>query len=221
MSFEIEPIGTIRSVFTHKFGVPRQAGLVDNVAEILLDERIPDAALEGLADASHIWVLFVFHGVAADEVQLRVRPPRLGGNRRIGVLATRSPFRPNRIGMSAVRLLEVEPRRIRVGGGDFVDGTPVVDIKPYVAYADRLDDATLSWVDAPPPRLAVEFAPAAADRLATRPADRKLIADVLALDPRPAYRAAESGSTHAVALAGLDVRFTVEDGRVVVLEITE
>jgi tRNA-Thr(GGU) m(6)t(6)A37 methyltransferase TsaA len=191
----VRPIGTIRSPWPQKFGVPRQAGLVPAAVSVLaLDPDVagPDA-VRGLDAFSHVWVLFRFHAAAGSREL--VRAPRLGGTRKVGVLASRSPHRPNGIGMSAVRLLGIEHGddgvRLLLGGGDFLDGTPVLDVKPYLPWADALPDATAGWADAPPPRMDVRFDPAVAEAFAAAEADgrpglREVLTQTLALDPRRA-----------------------------------
>lgn len=220
MELTVQPIGVVRSPFQDKFGVPRQAGLADVPARIELDpERIPLEAVRGLEGATHIWVIFSFHAIAAGEIKSTVRPPRLGGNARLGVLATRSPYRPNRLGLSAVRLLNIRGHRLDISGTDMVDGTPVLDIKPYVAYADAIPQARLDWACMPPARVQVRFAPAVAAALASKPELRGLVEQVLSLDPRPAYHDADSTRTYGMVLHGHDVRFRVERGIVEVVEL--
>lgn len=221
----MRPIGHIRSPFPEKFGIPRQAGLAPAAVSVLeLDrDRVPAEALRGIEGATHLWIIFELHGAGPSEAGT-VRPPRLGGNERLGVFATRSPFRPNPIGLSAVRLVEVRDHALVLGGGDFLDGTPVLDIKPYVPYADRIDDARCDWAaDAPGP-LAVRFDPGAERSLQGR-ADgaglRELIVQVLRLDPRPAYRADGPGDAgFGVRVADVNVRFRV-DGEGVVVQAVE
>ncbi len=191
--FVFTPIGYLRSPFREKFGIPRQAGLTN--VEVWLEILPPfarDDAFEGLEAFSHIWLQFVFHRARREQWKPRVRPPRLGGNRRVGVFASRSPFRPNPIGLSLVRLLAVERGagvRLRLAGADLLDATPVLDIKPYLPWADSVTEANASWAGSPPARLAVRFAPAAEAVLARDPSapDREQLSEILSLDPRPAY----------------------------------
>jgi tRNA-Thr(GGU) m(6)t(6)A37 methyltransferase TsaA len=225
MRATFKPIGTLRSCFTEKFGIPRQPGLVPEAQGVL--ELLPpydrQEALEGLAGFSHIWVLYLFHANGAAAWRPKVRPPRLGGNRAVGVFATRSGFRPNPIGMSALQLLGIEtgdgPTRLRVAGVDMLDGTPVLDIKPYLPYADRIDGAVGGYAPlAPREALTVVFSPAALEqcrRLESprRPQLQRLIAHLLALDPRPAYRAGDPRRRcFGMRLFDLDVRGEA-DGR--------
>ncbi len=213
---EMTPIGIVRSCFEEKFGTPRQPGLAAAAtAELILlpPFQHPDC-LRGLEGCSHVWLLFLFHRSADQGWTPTVRPPRLGGNRRLGVFATRSPFRPNPIGLSVVELAGLidEPGRrgLRLRNHDLVDGTPVLDIKPYIPYADCVAHARPpAGFERPPPRLPVSFAPAALQACAGQPGLRELIVDSLSLDPRPAYRQGQGDRTHGVALAGHNVRWRV------------
>ncbi len=224
-----ETIAVVRSPFKEKFGIPRQAGLAE-AARGWVDMLPPyddPVMFAGLEKFSHIWLSFVFHAAESDGWRRRVRPPRLGGNQRVGVFATRSPFRPNHLGLSAVELLAIESDRgirLRVGGLDLLDGTPIVDIKPYLPYADARPDARGGFADErPKPALSVKFAESVARSLARREDGeglRTLIAQALALDPRPAYRAAtESQREYGMAVADVDVRWRVNAGLVEVLEL--
>jgi tRNA-Thr(GGU) m(6)t(6)A37 methyltransferase TsaA len=220
----VSPIGVVRSPFTAKFGVPRQAGLVDVRASIELDPEVvaPDA-LRGLDGVSHLWVLWLFHLHASASARATVRPPRLGGNTRLGVLATRSPFRPNPIGLSAVRVLGIEGLRIDVLGLDAIDGTPVVDLKPYVPGVDAIADARVEWMEDEAPPRPVVFAAAAEQVLAAHPqADelRALIVAMLAVDPRPGYRRGSAATrVHGMQVLDVDVRFSIDDAGVTVHDI--
>ncbi|MGB0711950.1 MAG: tRNA (N6-threonylcarbamoyladenosine(37)-N6)-methyltransferase TrmO [Gammaproteobacteria bacterium] len=191
--FTPRPIARIRTPFGGKFGTPRQSGLVPSAqgwVELLAPYNRPEA-LDGLEGFSHLWLIWVFHEAVRDDWSPTVRPPRLGGNERMGVFATRSPFRPNPIGLSVVELLELDAARsrFRVGGVDISDGTPILDIKPYVPYADALPDARAGFAsEAPDARLEVHFSPAARAVLDTSPHLEPLIRQTLALDPRPAYQ---------------------------------
>ncbi len=221
----IEPVGFMVSPYRQKFGVPRQPGLVRQAVGYV--ELVPPyddpAAIEGLAAFSHVWLTFVFHHCLTQGWRRRVRPPRLGGNRSCGVFASRSPFRPNHLGLSAVELLEVETApavRLHVRGMDLLDGSPIVDIKPYLPYADALPAAKGGFAAAAPaPSLRVDFAPAAAAAVAGQPELAGLIRSVLALDPRPAYRAGEPARRYGMCLGEAEIAFRVEDGVATVLEI--
>ncbi len=226
--FQFTPIGIIRSCFREKFGIPRQPGLAP-AARATLELSPPyaqAAAVRGLEAFSHVWLVFVFHSTPAGHWQPTVRPPRLGGNRRLGVFATRSTFRPNPIGLSAVRLERVAIARQRVilhlAGVDLLDGTPVLDIKPYLPYADCLPEATGGFATEAPPHLPVEFSPAAAAFCATWPTDelRGLIVQILRQDPRPAYRSAGTAPrSYGMRLYDCDVCWEMRDGVVYVTEI--
>jgi tRNA (adenine37-N6)-methyltransferase len=214
------PLGHLRSPWPDKFGVPRQAGLTQASCRLELDPAMVDAeALRGLETFSHLWILFVFHRIPHGDARSTVRPPRLGGNARMGVLATRSGFRPNRIGLSAVRLVGIDGLRLRLLGGDFVDGTPVVDIKPYVPWSDAIADAHAEWSSGPPDRCPVSFTAPAERQLAAHPRHaelRPLIVETLALDPRPAYQREATERVYGMRLLDVDVHFTrAPDGFVV------
>jgi len=194
----MEPIGIIHSCFKEKFGIPRQAGLAPAArAELELFKPYGSpAAVRGLENFSHIWVIFRFHACEKNEWRETVRPPRLGGNQRVGVFASRSGFRPNALGMSAVRLEGVttapQPVRLMISGADILDKTPVLDIKPYVPYSDSLPDARGGFASGPPPEsMSVVFSEAAETacrRLAPDiPLLRDLIVQMIRTDPRPAY----------------------------------
>lgn len=224
-----QPIAHIRSEFSSKFGIPRQAGLVPQLRSRVVftpEYRNPDA-LRGLDGFSHIWLIWEFSAAirAGDDQSWSptVRPPRLGGEIRMGVFATRSPFRPNPIGLSSVRLLEIEtdPQLgpvLLVGGADLIDGTPIHDIKPYVS-ADVHADAQMGFTARNPDyRLRVELS----DELAALvPANRvDALRGVLAEDPRPAYQH-DPDRSYGLAFAGLDVKFKVRDGVLVVHAIDQ
>lgn len=223
--YELSAIGHIRSAFSGKFGTPRQPGLVPSAtAELILAPPFDSSeALRDLEGFSHVWVLFYFDRSAGQSWSPTVRPPRLGGNARTGVFATRSPFRPNPIGLSLVELLGVidEPGRrgLRLGSHDLVDGTPVLDIKPYLPYADAPASPRVPAAYAQPPeRHSVSFAPEAAAALEQAPvALRALIAETLALDPRPAYGTGER--EHGLVLLGYNVRWRMQAAGVYVLRV--
>lgn len=220
-SWRLETVAVMHSPYRERFGIPRQPGLVTEViGEVRLLPPYDDPDMvRGLAEFSHIWLTFVFDRCTDRGWRPLVRPPRLGGNRSVGVWASRSPFRPNFLGLSAVRLLEVVERPsplLRVAGMDLLDGTPVVDIKPYLPYADSLADARGGFApEAPPVRLAVRFSAAAERDLAATadpPGLRRLVSAVLALDPRPAYRQGpEPGRLYGMRLDAFEVRWTVDE----------
>ena len=214
-TFAMSAIAHIRSDFAGKFGVPRQSGLVESLEALVVFEpeyRDP-AALRGLEGFSHLWLVWVFHQAVRQRWSPTVRPPRPGGNARLGVFATRSPFRPNPIALSAVTLAGVEETRewgavLRVRGADLVDGTPILDIKPYLPYADCRPEASGGFASAPAGEtLAVDFPPELLERIP--PERREALRSVLALDPRPRYQE-DPGRVYGFGFAGLEVRFTVE-----------
>ena len=195
MQYSVSPVGILRSCFKEKFAIPRQPQLAPAARGVL--ELLPPfddgAAVDGLAQVSHVWLLFLFHQALEEQPRLKVRPPRLGGNRSLGVFATRATHRPNGIGQSVVKLDRVEPGRLHLSGIDLLDGTPVLDIKPYVPYADMVPEARNAIAEAPPTAIPVEWSDAAllqAREHARRLAEPvvELIEQCLAQDPRPAYQ---------------------------------
>ena len=221
MEYRFRPIGVIHSCFKEKFGIPRQPGLAPAATATL--ELLPpfdrDEAVRGLDGFSHLWVIFLFHASADQGWSPTVRPPRLGGNDRLGVFATRSTFRPNPIGLSVVELAGVARHSgrllLELKGVDLLDGTPVLDIKPYVPYADALPQARGGFSAAPPPAKPVRFtaeAEAACAREEFRlPGLRRLIEEVLGQDPRPAYQG-KCDRRYGVSIHDLDIRWLVQDG---------
>lgn len=219
--FTFEQIGVIRSPWKEKFAVPRQPGLIeDGGGELhLLPPYNQQEAVRGLEAFSHLWLLFVFHQTMAGGWRPTVRPPRLGGNARMGVFATRSTFRPNPIGMSLVELKGVRCHKgqvaLELGSLDLVDGTPIVDIKPYLPFADALPQARAGFAQsAPPAAMPVRFSALAQQQLADHqqryPQLARFIAQVLAQDPRPAYRKGEEPDReYAVWLLDFNVRWRV------------
>ncbi len=217
-------IANIHSDFPTKFGIPRQSGLVEELtAQIVFtpDYRAPEA-VRGLEDFSHIWLIWQFSKAVRENWSPTVRPPRLGGNTRMGVFATRSPFRPNAIGLSCVRLLKVEPNTpegpvLTVAGADLMDGTPILDIKPYIPYADCQMEATGGFTDtAGEFLLKVEFPP---ELLSMVPEDRReALIGVLRHDPRPSYQR-KPERVYGMEFAGVNVRFRVEGEVLTVIEV--
>ncbi len=221
----MEIIARIHTDFPEKFGIPRQSGLVDGLTgRIVFEEkyRNPDA-LRGIEGFSHLWLIWQFSRAIREEWSPTVKPPRLGGNQRMGVFATRSPFRPNPIGLSCVRLQRVELHTAEgpvlwVTGIDLLDGTPIYDIKPYLPYADCRPEATGGFTqEVMGHRLEVAFPE---ELLALVPPEkREALREVLAQDPRPGYQHNEPDRRYGVAFAGLDVRFTVEGDVLLVREV--
>lgn len=217
-------IARIRSDFTTKFGIPRQSGLVpEQKATIVFEPEYRDAnALRGIEGFSHIWLIWGFSAVRQEGWSPMVKPPRLGGNKRMGVFATRSPFRPNPLGLSSVRLEGAEPRPglgtvLRVSGADLMDGTPIYDIKPYLSFTDSHPDALDGFAgERYGYALSVEFPE---EWLAVIPAEKRaaLVAS-LRQDPHPAYRD-DPEQRYGFEYAGFDVRFRVRDGVLTVCEV--
>ncbi len=215
MSHTIVPIAHIRSDFPTKFGVPRQSGLVQSLrAKVVFEPEYRNAdALRGLEEFSHIWLIWQFSGCVGKGWSPTVRPPRLGGNKRMGVFATRSPFRPNPIGLSSVRLegIETDPTLgsvLIISGADLMDGTPIYDIKPYIPYADCHTDAAGGFTtQVARVLLEVDFPAQLLTRLPE--ASREAAIGVLANDPRPSYQHDEE-RIYGLPFAGFDIRFRVE-----------
>ena len=220
----LKVIAHIHTAFPTKFGIPRQSGLVDSLrGEVIFTPEYRSAdAVRGLEDFSHIWLVWQFSGAVRDSWSPTVRPPRLGGNTRMGVFATRSPFRPNPIGLSCVRLAGIDLHTpegpvITVAGADLMDGTPIYDIKPYLPYADCRPEALGGFAPAPAgARLAVDIPPELLERV---PEDKRAaLAGVLSQDPRPSYQH-DPERVYGMAFAGLEVRFQVEEDRLKVISV--
>lgn len=211
----IKPIAHMESDFPEKFGIPRQAGVVEALEGRIVFEPAyrSEDALRGLEGFSHIWLIWQFSEAVRETWSPTVRPPRLGGNVRMGVFATRSPFRPNALGLSCVRLLALERDPalgpvLRVAGADLMDGTPIFDIKPYLPYADCKTEARGGFAPDPGARLRVEYAPGLAGRFP--PEKLAALTGVLANDPRPRYQQ-DPDRIYRLSFAGWTVAFTVED----------
>jgi len=225
---KIEPIATVRSCFGEKFAAPRQPGLCP-AAWGRLRFHPPfggPQALRGIEGFSHLWLVFGFHRTATRGWHPTVRPPRLGGNTRVGVFASRSTFRPNGLGLSLVRLEAVDWNaaggpELELGGLDLIDGTPVFDVKPYLPYAEALPEAAAAYAADPPRRLEVALAAGAAATFdALAPRVREVIRQALSLDPRPAAGATDPGRIHGTAMCGHNIRFRISDeGLCLILEI--
>lgn len=225
----MQPIAIIHTPFPEKFSIPRQPGLAPSVkARIELTGDYDHAAsIKGIEQHSHLWLLFQFHQHNHKQWQEQVRPPRLGGNQSVGVFATRSPFRPNNLGLSVVKLLAVETTpsvRLVVGGTDLLDQTPIVDIKPYVPYVDCITDANSDFARNKPQRLNVCFTQQAQQqllKLQQQPPELKaVITEVLSQDPRPAYhKQQQQPRQYASKLFDYDIHWQVEGDQLVVEEI--
>lgn len=221
--FQFTQIAVVHSPYREKFAIPRQPGLaqVDSVIEFLPSFAQPDA-VSGLDQFSHIWITFVFHAVAARDWKPLVRPPRLGGNEKLGVFATRSTHRPNPIGLSVVELLRVEIDsgvRLYIRGADLLDGTPVLDIKPYIPYADALPEARAGFAQFAPPRLCVRWQAEALFAAQSIPSDVKaMMEEILSFDPRPAYQD-EPNRIYGVLIGDYNVRFCIDSAGVEIVGI--
>ena len=224
MDITIHPIARMHSDFSSKFGIPRQSGLVQQLESTIVFEpayRNADA-LRGIEDFTHLWLIWQFSEAVRQDWSPTVRPPRLGGNTRMGVFATRSPFRPNNLGLSCVQLLGVETTQdvgtvLHVGGADLLDGTPIFDIKPYISYADCHPEATGGFTDSAGDfLLSVDFPPNLLNRLPA--GKREAAAAVLSHDPRPSYQRTP-GRVYGLSFAGYDIRFIVEENHLQVLDV--
>ncbi len=216
----LDPIATVRSCFGGKFAVPRQPGLCPSAWGRLVfhpQYRSPEA-VRGIEGFSHLWLIFGFHETVAQGWNPTVRPPRLGGNQRIGVFASRATFRPNGLGLSLVRLEGIDTGTpdspvLLLGGLDLLDGTPVYDVKPYLPYTEALPEAAAGYAADVIERLPVVVEPGVADDFARLPARaRAVILEALSLDPRPATRRNEASRIFGASLCGCNVRFTIREG---------
>lgn len=238
--FQFEPIGYLESCFKEKFGIPRQPGLVNEATGVLKlrNEEHFKTALKGLEGFSHLWLIFVFHQHGSKNWKPSVRPPRLGGAKKVGVLASRSPHRPNPIGLSAVaidRILLEAPGgpEIHVRGIDLLDGTPVLDIKPYLPYADSLLNAKAGWASEPIKKIPVIFTPLAEAQVlqfateSSFPNLKSLIVEILELDPRPSFQKRQmphdsfkaQGTSYGFKLLDYDVKWTIQNELFLITEL--
>jgi len=231
----MQTIGRVHSCFREKFGIPRQPGLVREArAEIeILPPFDQEQAFGGLEAFSHIWVIFLFHRSRREKWKATVRPPRLGGNRRVGVFASRSTFRPNPLGLSVVKFEGLARRQgrlyLQISGVDLLDGTPVLDIKPYLSYADSLPQAVSGYAPEAPAAVTGQLvfsaeAEAQCQQYAQNyPQLRALIENLLRLDPRPAYRASagERDEVYAMRLLDFDLQWQVQEDKIHVLRLKE
>jgi tRNA-Thr(GGU) m(6)t(6)A37 methyltransferase TsaA len=228
----LTPIAITRSCFRDKFGVPRQPGLTRHAwADLIIQAPFDrEDAFRGLESCSHLWLTFQFHEAIRAEWRPVVRPPRLGGNRKVGVFASRSPFRPNSLGLSVVRNEGLSRRDgqlvLRIRAHDLIDGTPILDIKPYLPFADAVPDARIGWADSPPQeRIPVSFSAQAEQQLAELdpndyPDFRGLIEDVVSYDPRPSFRRGrEEERIYGAHLYDCNVRFRFTSGSVEVVTV--
>ena len=224
MDVKIQVIARMHSDFATKFGIPRQSGLVEELrSTIVFEPEFRNAdALRGLEDFSHLWLIWQFSEAVRTGWSPTVRPPRLGGNARMGVFATRSPFRPNNLGLSSVRLLGIEQTAefgtvLHVGGADLMDGTPIFDIKPYIPYSDCHPAASGGFADSAADfLLEVVFPQPLLQKLPQ--AKQAAAIGVLSHDPRPSYQRTP-GRVYGLTFAGFDIRFSVEAKTLTVLEV--
>ncbi len=223
---KIQVIARMKSDFPTKFGIPRQSGLVQELrSTIIFEPEFRNAdALRGIEGYSHLWLIWQFSEAVRSDWSPTVRPPRLGGNTRMGVFATRSPFRPNNLGLSSVKLLGVEHTEnygtvLHVGGADLMDGTPIFDIKPYIPYSDCHEDAAGGFTDTAGEYLMqVDFP---AELLALLPEEKREAAiGILSHDPRPSYQR-KSDRIYGISFAGFDIRFMVEGDQLTVVAIEQ
>lgn len=218
MSVNITPIGQIITPFHQKFGIPRQgAGLSKAKGKIEFNQHInAELACEGIEQFSHLWVLFLFHKNIHKGWSDRVRPPRLGGNQKVGVFATRSSFRPNNIGMSVVKLLEIKDNCLIVEGVDMLTNTPIIDIKPYVDYADHIANACSGFAQEPPqPSLQLIYSDSASEQMLNITQSHcdlpELLENTLRHDPRPAYKKAKvDPKLYHLRLYDIDIAFSID-----------
>lgn len=225
-SFSVKKIAEIRNGFSSKFGIPRQSGLCESVLSQIIFEpeyRVRDA-FRDLEGFSHIWLIWQFSEAVREEWSPTVRPPRLGGNKRTGVFATRSPFRPNPLGLSCVRLDRIEFSEelgpvLHISGADLMDGTPIYDIKPYIPYADCKPEASEGFLSGrPKATLEVGFSEGLSEKFG---ADFiKSVTDILTQDPRPAYQN-DPERVYKMTYSGYEIAFTVADGKAYVTDIYE
>ncbi len=219
---ELKVIAKIHTAHKEKFGIPRQSGMVDLPAKIIFEPEYRDPnAVRGLDGFSHIWVLWQFSEAKCDTWQPTVRPPRLGGNKRMGVFATRSPYRPNSIGLSSLRLERVELTDqgpvLHVTGADILDGTPIFDIKPYIAFTDSHMDAVCGFSEGYKEyKLKVEFKEGLLEKIA--PDLHEPITDLLACDPRPSYQN-DPERIYGVSVGVYEIKFFVDGDRLTVVEV--
>ena len=219
---KLSPIAYIHTEFSEKFGVPRQSGLAGSLCGTVVFEpeyRSPEA-LRGLDGFSHLWLIWGFSANRHGEWQPTVRPPRLGGNERMGVFATRSPYRPNPLGLSCVEIerIDMDAATIYVRGADLMDGTPIYDIKPYIRYADSRPDAVCGYVDRLEERHLDVMLPESEKSKIKDPEVRAALIQTLSLDPRPSYHNNPSRE-YGLSFSGFNVRFTVDGVRLTVLSI--
>ncbi len=220
-NFQVKPIGYIKSDFSEKFGIPRQSGRAPSLKAkvIFYPEYRSDDALRGIEGFTHLWILFDFSKAHKDEFSPLVRPPRLGGNKKVGVFASRSPFRPNHIGLSSVKFEKLEKTEkygtvIVISGADLLDGTPVYDVKPYLPFTDCHPDAKGGYAEELKDyKLKVNLCDEVFSLLSQEKIDA--LTECLADDPRPSYQ--DDGKEYGLSFAGVNLKFTVQNGTLTVI----
>ena len=221
MEFSVKIIGRIETDFSEKFGIPRQSGLVKSaIGKITFESEFRNAdALRGIEDYSHLWIIWQFSKTIRDTWSPTVRPPRLGGNKRVGVFATRSPFRPNAIGLSCVKLERIDKDKVElyVSGVDMLDGTPILDIKPYLPFADRIKDASGGFGE---DRKEYALKVVIADEILEKVPEkyRESLIEILSQDPRPSYQN-DPERIYGMSYGGFEIKFAVDNGILTVTEI--
>ena len=239
MTYEFNPIGIAHTPFTQRFGIPRQPGLVPSAKGVLKIDADPDFkhALKTLEQFSHLWIIFVFHSHGGNKWKPTIRPPRLGGKAKVGVLSSRSPHRPNPIGLSVVEIERIDldaegGPEIHVNGVDLLDGTPILDIKPYIPYADSVPNANPGWASAEISKTEVVFEALALEKIARAeesesPGLKDLIEQLLAIDPRPGFQRRElppdadhsQGKDFGLLVKTFDVQWKIENQKFVVYDL--
>lgn len=238
MTYEFKPIGVAKTPFTQRFGIPRQPGLVPEAKGILKIDGHPDFqyALRTLEQFSHLWIIFVFHAHGGNKWKPTIRPPRLGGKAKVGVLSSRSPHRPNPIGLSVCEIEKIDldakgGPEIHVKGIDLLDGTPILDIKPYIPYADSVPHANPGWASSEIQKTPVHFEPLALEKLAVlekaEPGLKDLIEQLLTIDPRPGFQKRElppeaeqsQGKEFGLLVKTHDVQWKIENKQFVVYDL--
>lgn len=235
LDFQFSAIGVVHTPFREKYGIPRQPGLVSAAKGVIKINDTPDlrTALKSLEQFSHLWIVFVFHEHGGKSWKPSIRPPRLGGATKVGVLASRSPHRPNPIGISAVSIEKVDYEalggpEIHVSGVDLLDGTPVLDLKPYIPYADSIPAANAGWAEQPIDRYKVDYSPKVLTFLLDHHELRAMIQEMMELDPRPAYQkrqlpatdAKNAGLKFGIEILGAEVKYEIIEGGFRVTSVT-
>ncbi len=238
-SFEFSAIAEMRTPFKDRFGVPRQPGLAQEAKGVIKFFEDPNlkTALKTLEQFSHLWIVFVFHDHGGKDWKPSIRPPRLGGREKVGVLASRSPHRPNPIGISVVDIQKIDLEaiggpEIHVGAVDLIDGTPVLDVKPYIPYADSVPEANAGWADAPIPRYEVVFSDKALIDISNHDVEntqklKQMILDIVELDPRPAFQKRKTpvgclesvGLRFGIDILNYDVKYELSENGFIILEV--